>query len=83
MVFKDFAASSDDTVCVRCVDKTKSEIGSLYVLYRNGQDIGHCNGYTTSGMLKDLVSGAHDGWLEKGIAVKPEPKVMGSVKGFG
>lgn len=88
MVFKDFAASSEDTVCVRCLDKTKSGIEPvpflppLYVMYLNGQNVGHCSGYTTSGMFKELVSGAHDGWLEVGPVSKPEPQMMGSVKAF-
>lgn len=88
VVFKEFAASSPDTMCVRCVDKAKSGMKDvpflppLYVLYRNGQNVGHCSGYTTSGMFKELVGGTHDGWVEQGLAVKPEPQMMGGVKQF-
>lgn len=70
LVFKEFAASSLDTVCVRCVDATKSGIEKvpflppLYVIYRNGQRLGQCSGYTTSDMLKDLVTSAHDGFIQ-------------------
>lgn len=88
LVFKEFAASSPDTVCVRCFDKTKSGMPDvpflppLYVLYRNGQNVGYCSGYTTSDMFQQLANGAHAGWLEAGTAVKPEPQMMGGVKQF-
>lgn len=88
LVFKEFSFSSGDIVCVRCLDKTKSGVSPLpffpplYVSYRNGKRVGHCSGYTTSRMFKELLHGPDGRWLEAGVAIKPEPHVMGGVKAF-